>query len=146
MSADGKEILRQFTKDNSPLMSNTVYAVACNPDGNDVFIATPSGQYIYSSESAQLADDLSDVYAYPNPVRPDYEGWISITGLTENCLVKITDAQGHVVFQDTNENGQLMWDGRDSAGNRVHSGVYLVFVSTPEYSSEKAVTKIVVIK
>ena len=147
VNPDGTEILKHFTKDNSPLLSNTVTAVACNPDGNDIFLSTPEGHFVYSSESAPTAEDLSDVYAYPNPVRPDYDGWITITGLMENTLVKITDAQGHLVHQDTSEGGMIVWDGRDASGDRVHSGVYLVFASTSgDYQSDKAVTKIVVIK
>lgn len=147
VNPDGTEIMKHFTVDNSPLMTNTVTAVACNPEGNDVFIATPYGQFVYSSDSAPTAEDLSDVYAYPNPVRPDYEGWITITGLMDNTLVKITDSQGHNIFQGTSEGGMLVWDGRDAGGNRVHSGVYLVFASTgPDQPSDKAVTKIVVIK
>ncbi|MDE6301718.1 MAG: hypothetical protein K2M19_08380 [Muribaculaceae bacterium] len=147
VNPDGTEILKHFTTDNSPLMSNLVHAVACNPEGNDVFIATPYGQYVYSSDAAPTAEDLSDVYAYPNPVRPDYEGWITITGLMDNTLVKITDTQGHAVYQATSEGGMIVWDGRDAGGNRVHSGVYLVFASTgSDQMSDKAVTKIVVIK
>ena len=147
VNPDGTEILKHFTKDNSPLLSNTVIGVACNPDGNDVFLSTPEGQFVYSSESAPTAEDLSDVYAYPNPVRPDYDGWITITGLMDNTLVKITDSQGHLVYQTTSEGGMIVWDGRDASGDRVHSGVYLVFASTSgDYGSDKAVTKIVVIK
>ncbi|MDE7467509.1 MAG: hypothetical protein K2M61_04055, partial [Muribaculaceae bacterium] len=65
----------------------------------------------------------------------------------EKTLVIITDAQGHLVHQATSEGGMIVWDGRDASGDRVHSGVYLVFASTSgDYQSDKAVTKIVVIK
>ena len=120
--------------------------VACNPNGNDVLIGTPEGLFVYSSDSAPAQDDYSSVYAYPNPVRPDYTGWITINGLMDNSLVKITDAQGHVVWQSKSEGGMAIWDGCDASGNRVRSGVYMVYASqNASGDSSGAVTKIVVI-
>lgn len=146
VSADGTQIIHEFNKDNSPMVSNVVTMVACDPNGNDVLIGTPEGLYVYSSESSPAKADYSEVYAYPNPVRPDYTGWITINGLMDNSLVKITDAQGSLVWQGRSEGGMAVWDGCDSAGNRVHSGVYMVFASqNADGKSSGAVTKIVVI-
>lgn len=146
VNEDGTEILAEFNKDNSPLVSNCITMVACNPNGNDVLIGTPEGLFVYSSDSAPAQDDYSSVYAYPNPVRPDYTGWITINGLMDNSLVKITDAQGHVVWQSKSEGGMAIWDGCDASGNRVRSGVYMVYASqNASGDSSGAVTKIVVI-
>ena len=146
VSEDGTEILEHFDMDNSPLVSNTVYTVACDQASNDVLIGTPSGLYLYSSTSAPAADDYSEVYAFPNPVRPNYTGWITINGLMDNSLVKIADMQGSVMWEGRSEGGMVVWDGCNRDGSRVRSGVYLVFASQgPEGSSEGAVTKIVVI-
>lgn len=146
VNEDGTEILAEFNKDNSPLVSNCITMVACNPNGNDVLIGTPEGMFVYSSDSAPAQDDYSSVYAYPNPVRPDYTGWITINGLMDNSLVKITDAQGHVVWQSKSEGGMAIWDGCDASGNRVRSGVYMVYASqNASGDSSGAVTKIVVI-
>ena len=146
VNEDGTEILQNFTKDNSPLSTNQIWGVYCNPNGNEVFINTPAGSYIYNSTSSPAAQDFSEVIAYPNPVRPDYQGWITIEGLMENSLVKIADAQGSVVAQGRSEGGMYVWDGCNSAGERVRSGVYLVFASQSDgTASDGAVTKIVVI-
>lgn len=146
VSADGTEILEHYDMDNSPLVSNTIYTVACDQASNDVLIGTPSGLYLYSSTSAPAADDYSEVYAFPNPVRPDYTGWITINGLMDNSLVKIADMQGSVMWEGRSEGGMVVWDGCNRDGSRVRSGVYLVFASQgPEGSSEGAVAKIVVI-
>ncbi|MDE6629705.1 MAG: Por secretion system protein, partial [Muribaculaceae bacterium] len=86
------------------------------------------------------------VYAYPNPVRPDYTGWITIAGLMENSLVKIADANGNVVHQGRSDGGMFTWDGCNTAGDRVKTGVYFVFASqNATGSSSGAVTKIMVI-
>lgn len=147
VSPDGTQIISNFTKDNSPLVSNIITMVACDPLGNDVLIGTQEGMYVYGADASPAKEDYSEVYAFPNPVRPDYTGWISINGLMDNSLVKITDAHGNLVWQGNSEGGMAVWDGCDASGNRVRSGVYLVFASqnSSGSASGKAVTKIVVI-
>ena len=145
VNEDGTEILQEFNMDNSPLVSNVVTMVTCDPYGNDVLIGTPEGLFVYSSDSAPAKDDYSEVYAYPNPVRPDYTGWITINGLMDNSLIKITDSQGSVVWSGRSEGGMAVWDGCDSNGNRVRSGVYMVMASQNENGNSGAVTKIVVV-
>lgn len=146
VNADGTEILAHYTTDNSVLPSNTVWSVACDPHSNKVYFGTDSGIVSYESDSAPAADDYSDVYAYPNPVRPDYTGWITVTGLMDNSLVKIADISGNIVFQGQSEGGMILWDGCNPDGQRVRSGVYLVFASqNGSGRSSGAVTKIMVI-
>lgn len=146
VNAEGTEIIQHFTTDNSALPSNTVYSVACAPNSNTVYFATANGLVSYDSDSSPAADDYSEVYAYPNPVRPEYTGWITVSGLMDNSLVKIADIAGNVFYQGTSEGGMISWDGCDANGNRVKTGVYLVFAS--QNSSGKtsgAVAKIMVI-
>lgn len=146
VNEDGTEILAEYRTDNSPLLSNTITMLACDPHGNDVLIGTPEGLFVYSSDSAPAAEDYSDVYAYPNPVRPDYTGWITINGLMDKSLVKIADQQGNVIWSGKSEGGMAQWDGCDAAGNRVRSGVYLVMASqNATGSTSGVVAKIVVI-
>lgn len=146
VSENGDEILEHFDPTNSPLPSNTVFAVTCGP-ANDVYFGTATGLYRYDSTSAPASDDFSGVYAYPNPVRPDYTGWITITGLMDNSLVKIADAAGNVFHQGTSEGGMMVWDGCDRQGRRVRTGVYYVFASQggEGQQSAGAVTKILVV-
>ena len=99
VSADGTEILAHYDTDNSPLPSNVVGAVECDPNGNKVYFGTDNGLVCYDSDAAPAAEDYSEVYTYPNPVRPDYTGWITVAGLMDNSLVKIADAAGNVFFK-----------------------------------------------
>lgn len=147
VSADGTEIIQNFTTDNSPMPSNRVLSIAADPFSNAVYIGTDKGVVRYSSDAAAAAQDYSDVYAYPNPVRPDYTGWITVTGLMDNSLVKITDTAGNVVNQGRSEGGMYSWDGCNLSGRRVRSGVYFVFASqnVGDSASGKPVTKIMVI-
>ena len=114
---------------------------------SSVYFSSLEGVSEYSSTSAPASDNLDEVYAYPNPVRPDYTGWITITGLMDNTLVKIADAAGNVFFQGRSEGGLITWDGCNAAGDRVKTGVYYVFASsgTSDQSGDSCVTKIMVI-
>lgn len=135
VSEDGDRILSHFTTANSPLPSNTITAVYADPTSNSVFVGTLAGLYEYCSTSGPAKEDYSDVYAYPNPVTPDYSGWITITGLMESSLVKIMDSAMHLVYQTTSEGGTALWDGCDSGGARVRSGVYYVLASSRQDDS-----------
>lgn len=146
VSPDGTEIMEHFNASNSPL-PNFVYDVACHPHSNKVFFGTKDGFYSYDSDSSPAAGDYSDIYAYPNPVRPEYTGWITVKGLMDGSLVKIADMAGNVFFQGRSEGGMIRWDGCNSAGERVRTGAYLVFASQNGDSggSSGAVAKIMVI-
>ena len=147
VSENGTEIIEHFTADNSMLTTNTVYDVACDPNSNAVYFGTVDGLFRYNSNAAPAAENYSDVYAYPNPVRPDYTGWITIRGLMENSLVKIADSAGQVFYQGRSQGGMVTWDGCDASGNRVKTGVYYVFASQSDGSdSSGAVTKILVVR
>ena len=86
------------------------------------------------------------MYAFPNPVRPDYTGPIYVRGLMDNSLVKIADVSGNVIFQGRAEGGMFAWDGCTASGKRVKTGVYYVMVSqNASGSASGAVTKIMVV-
>lgn len=147
VSADGRTILRNFTTDNSPLSTNRVLSVECSPVSNIVYIGTEDGLYEYQSDSAPARPDYSEVIAYPNPVRPDYTGWITIKGLMENSLVKIADSAGNVVSQGTSEGGMYTWDGCNFNGEPVRTGVYFVYASqSGDAGNNAAVTKIMIVR
>lgn len=148
VSEDGDQIIEHYDTSNSILPSNTVFSVACDPNSSSVFFATSAGVVEYNSTAAPASENLDDVYAYPNPVRPDYSGWITVTGLMDNTLVKIADSAGNVFFQGRSEGGMITWDGCNANGDRVKTGVYYVFASHGsgnESGSDSCVTKIMVI-
>lgn len=148
VSEDGDQIIEHYDTSNSILPSNTVFSVACDPNSSSVFFATSAGVVEYNSTAAPASENLDDVYAYPNPVRPDYSGWITVTGLMDNTLVKIADSAGNVFFQGRSEGGIITWDGCNANGDRVKTGVYYVFASHGsgnESGSDNCVTKIMVI-
>lgn len=143
-SADGIQEIYHFNTSNSPILSNNIICTAIVPNTGEVFFGTSGGIISYRNTATEGNDNYNGVYAFPNPVKPDYRGPITITGLIAGSYVKITDISGNLVFETLSEGGQAIWYGEDLKGNRVKSGVYLVF-SSNETGSKKDVTKILFI-
>ncbi|MDE6367841.1 MAG: hypothetical protein K2K94_01225, partial [Muribaculaceae bacterium] len=147
VSENGDRIIKHFDESNSPLPSNRVTAVVCDKNDNTVYFGTTEGLFSYKSDSSPAFEDFSDIYAYPNPVRPEYSGDVTIAGLMDGTLVKIADQAGNVFYQGRSEGGMVRWNCCNQSGNRVKSGVYFVYVSSggDGQNSSGAVTKIMVI-
>lgn len=141
VSAEGDSSLLQFNTDNSPVLSNTILGIGIQDKTGEVFFGTDRGIISYRSDATAANEDFGDVYAFPNPVRPDYHGNITITGLIRDANVKITDITGNLVFETTTLGGQVVWDGNNFDGRRVASGIYIIFC-TNEDGSKIFVTKL----
>lgn len=144
LNPQGDEVLETFTADNSLLLSNTINDIVLNNETGEVFIATDKGLISYMGDAITGKPDYSNVYAYPNPVKPDFDNDVVVTGLMAESTVKITDLNGNIMKQGPSNGGQFTWNCRNQSGNRVASGVYIVLSST-QNASESVATKIVVI-
>jgi len=143
-SEDGLEEIHHFTTENSPLLSNNITSIAIN-DVGEVFIGTAKGIISYRGSATPPNPPGTKAYAYPNPVRENYTGLIAIKGLENNSYVKITDSYGNLVYQTKSEGGQAVWDGNNFNGQKVATGIYMVFAVTID-KTEKVVTKILVVR
>jgi len=141
LDADIEENLAQFTVENSPLFTNDIVDVAIDGATGEVYVGTTGGILSYRAEATDGQAFFKDVYAFPNPVRPEYFGTIAVKGLATDANVKITDITGTLVYETTALGGQAVWDGNDYNGQRAASGVYLVYM-TSKNGLEKMVTKI----
>lgn len=137
VSPDGTEVLHHFDTSNSPILSDNIYSIACHPVTGEIMIGTDQGLCSYMSEASQPAPSLekSSVLVYPNPVRPDYHGNITVKGLTASADVKVVTTGGQVVAGGTSVGGTFVWDGRTQGGVRVASGIYSIMVSTADGKS-----------
>ncbi|MCP4551016.1 MAG: hypothetical protein GY834_03005 [Bacteroidetes bacterium] len=143
LSENGTEQIHHFTAENHPLLSNSILTIAVNADG-EVFFGTGNGIISYRAEAAESGNGEEVVYAFPNPVREEYEGSIAIKNLPLNATVKITNISGGIVFETTAKGRQAIWDGKNFDGQKVQTGVYLVFASS-EDGATTVVTKILFI-
>jgi hypothetical protein len=144
VSSDGKQQIHHFTRQNSPLLTNTITDISVDPDTGEVFFGTTAGVVSFRGGATSPKSAFDEVYVFPNPVRENYHGPVSVTGLVEGSVVKITDISGNLVYETVSLGGQAIWDGRNSRGRRVRTGVYLVFISSPD-GSQTHVTKLMFI-
>jgi ligand-binding sensor domain-containing protein len=143
LSNDGTEIIERFTKNNSPLPNDTIRQIVIAPTTGEVFFNTGQQMASYRSTATSGAAPMQQINIFPNPIAPSYNGPIAIRGLVENAIVKITSLNGKLVFQTRALGGQAIWDGKTYDGNKVATGVYLVF-ARDELGTEKAVGKIII--
>ena len=144
-SANGQETLQHFTKENSPLPSNTVNAVELDPATGKVYFATAKGLISFQGKAFLPEETYSNVTVYPNPVRPGFHDDVTIRGLIENSHVKITDIEGNLVFEGQSDGGSILWNQEAFGRHKVASGVYLIFISDAEGTKTK-IAKLMIIR
>ncbi len=144
VSEDGLETIHHFTSENSPLLSDNIISIGINDKTGEVFFGTGNGLISYQSDASEGNEQFTNVHAFPNPVREDYTGIITITGLITDTRVKITDIAGNVVYETISNGGIATWDGNRSNGERVATGIYLAMCFSPD-GKQHETTKILII-
>ncbi|ESU19361.1 hypothetical protein FCR2A7T_19730 [Flavobacterium cauense R2A-7] len=145
VSSNGQQTLYHFTKENSPLPSNNILDIEIDGSTGEVFFATDRGLVSFQGVSTKPQDDLNNVFVYPNPVRPEYNGTVKISGLIDKANVKITDIEGNLVYETTSEGGTIEWDTRAFGKHKVASGVYMIFIAAQD-GAETKVKKVMIIR
>lgn len=145
VSSNGQETLLRFTKDNSPLPSNNVQDISIDHETGVVYFATTQGLVSYKGNATAPRSTLDKLRAFPNPVRPEYSGMVTIDGLTSQANVKITDVAGNLVYETTSQGGSIQWDTTAFGKYKVRSGVYFIMVTT-EDDKETKVAKVMIVR
>ncbi|ARV09549.1 ABC transporter substrate-binding protein [Winogradskyella sp. PC-19] len=171
VTPNGQSTIYHFTKDNSPLPTNAINDISIDDSNGTVYFSTPNGLLSFRAGGSATVEELSDAYAYPNPVRPEYNilgandlndinKGVKIVGLTENVNVKITDVTGNLVAEAqsrvnrrnsnlrTNfaiDGGTGIWNGKNLANNIVASGVYLIIINDLD-TFESKILKLLIIR
>ena len=145
LSADGSEILEQFTVENSPLISNNIFDLKLDQSNGELYIITDKGLVSYRSDASYEDPTYEGFVVFPNPVRPNFSGPVTIQGIRYNSDVKITDAAGNLVYKTTSNGGTATWDCNAINGEPVVTGVYFIWTAT-NAGKDKKVGKVLVIK
>ncbi len=147
ISADGTEMIHHFMADNSPLLDDNVLCIAVHPTTGVVMIGCEKGLCSYASEATEAAQtlDYDNVVVFPNPVKSDYTGPIAVRGLTMDSEVKILSSSGQLIWSGTSAGGTFTWNGCNSKGRRVASGIYHIVANNAE-GKKAIVARVVVIK
>lgn len=146
VSASGDSVVRRFTAENSPLLSNNVRSIAYDRKSGKMYFGTDRGLSVLTTDAVEPQATLSTLKVYPNPFRVPATARLVINGLTRNASVRIVTLSGALVRELPPSGGSLVeWDGKDRNGNDVASGVYLA-VAISEDGRQSTVAKIAVIR
>lgn len=147
-SPDGKTIYANYTTENSDIPGNYVYSMIYNPENGTILISTDKGLAQLAVSSNANNSSAEAIRCYPNPVRPEYFGTVSIDGLSDDAMVKILDTAGNLIKECGQASGGFIeWNITNSFSKRVPGGVYYVYATQGNNSeSYSKVGKILVIE
>lgn len=146
-SDDGREIIKEFNSSNSDLPDDIVYGLAYDPYANSIMFSTAGGFAEYFLPPSINSSGKKDIKVFPNPVRPDFNNFVTISDIPQGSHVKIMDAGGNLVKDLGIMAGfEMLWDISNFRNQRVKSGVYYILISPGnESASFSKVGKILVI-
>ncbi len=136
------EIFGPFLPENSGLVSPIIADMDFDPKTGYLWIGTAGGLSRLETAVFAEAAELSGVNAFPNPFMLSGKGErVRFAGLPLEAVVHIYTIAGEEVrrLKDTD-----FWDGKNSKGEYVASGVYLFTVFAPD--QKRAVGKLAVIR
>jgi Two component regulator propeller len=146
LSPDGTEIIAQYNEDNSPLISNTIYDIEINQQTGELYIVTDKGLVSFRIDATYEDPTYETLNVFPNPVKPDYFGPITVQGIRYNSDVKITDAAGNLIYKTMSNGGTATWNGQNLNGEKVPTGVYFFWTANNYQGGERKVAKVLVIR
>lgn len=144
LSPDGTTQIKNYNESNSPILSNSIVSLAIDNKTGDIWFGTSKGVQSVRGEATAGDEKFAKIYAFPNPVREDFTGNMTVTGLMRDTQIRITDISGNLVYETVSDGGQATWDLKTYNGKRVSTGVYLIFCASSD-GSQSAVTKVLVI-
>jgi len=145
LNEDGSEIIERFTTENSPLLSNNIEDIAINDLTGEVFISTDLGLVSYTEISKEPVSSMDKLKVYPNPFVYSRHEHIIIEDLSDETTIRVVGADGSNFREIATRGGRIQWDGLDSFGNQLSSGVYFL-VAIDENGGEKGIGKVVIVR
>lgn len=147
MNAETYEVLHHYTKDNSPLFTDNISALAIDDNSGRIYFATDLGVLSIQSDAAKPQAVLSELRIHP--ILAKAEGGvlpnIYIENLTDENEIRILNTAGTHIKQFNGYGGRVAWNGRDDAGNLVPSGVYFI-VARNNNSGERTIGKVAIVR
>jgi ligand-binding sensor domain-containing protein len=149
VSPDGTDSIAHFSTSNSPLVDDDVETLAIDQSRGEIYAGTPNGISRFSTIFTSGKPDYSGIRVYPNPLVQTSESspTVTIDGLVSGSTVKVFTLNGRLVATINGEalGSTVKWDGRDSMGRAVASGMYLITATSPQ-SGDNGEAKLVIVR
>jgi Two component regulator propeller len=148
LSPDGTSLIAQYTvaNTNGKLVDNNVLSIAFDEKRGIVYFGTEKGLSSLEIPAIGTAEKMSTLDIGPNPfIMPDHPS-VTIKGLADNTTIKILNITGALVKEFAAQGGgRAFWDGTDSRGNSVGSGVYII-VAYADNGNQVSTAKVAVVR
>lgn len=148
LSPDGVQLLQFYNvaSTGGRLLSNDIRALAIDQKRGIIYIGTERGLNSLEIPPVQTARTYTTLEFGPNPfIIPD-NGQVTIRNLMANSSIRILTVAGAVVTEFSAQGGgRAFWDGRNSSGELVPTGIYFVVAYT-ENGNQLTTGKIAVVR
>jgi hypothetical protein len=120
----------------------TVTPTATNTPLIPTLTSTPTG----TTTPTMTSTPVTQIQVYPNPFRPKqaFNGTLKFTGLVPSDHIRIFTVAGVKVIEKTGVSFRWDWDGKNSQGSDVVSGLYIWVVQRAD--GEKVIGKLIILR
>jgi len=147
-SSDGSQLIAQFDSKNSPLPADDIKSIAFDDKNGIVYIGTDYGLSTLTTEYIKPNNKSSELFLYPNPfvIENGKQNTLAIDKLFSNANIKIISVDGKLIDDFSTLGGRLaFWNGKNSSGDFVSSGIYLV-IAYDEEGNKVLTSKVAVLR
>jgi hypothetical protein len=148
LSEDGTDVLEHYTVEGTGglLLDDDVASLAIDRNTGVVYFGTEKGLTSLSTPAVTPAKSFESLKVYPNPFEVPTHAQVTVDGLVEGSSLKIFSVDGALVKAVETPGGRVgFWDGTDSSGEPVASGVYVVVAYSAD-GTEVGKAKVAVIR
>lgn len=128
VSPDGTSLYATYTASNSPLPADKIISLAVDDATGKIYVGTDEGLVSFETAAKKPFDTFTELFVYPNPFKLNTNsGQLTIDGLIKDSDIKVLTINGILVKEFSSPGGRIAyWDGRNTTGELVSSGVYLI--------------------
>lgn len=148
LSPDGNSLIASYDvqSTNGKLIDNDVNVISFDKKKGIVYFGTAKGLSSLEILTVEPEEEFSKLKISPNPFIVNQNQSVMIRGLVSNSNIKIFSIYGSLITEFAAQGGgRAFWDGKDSNGKLVASGIYFV-VAYSDDGTKIAKSKIAVIK
>jgi hypothetical protein len=118
-------------------LSDNISSITINEKTGRVYVGTDAGLTAFDTPAILPVESFNGLNIYPNPfILKDGNQLSTIDGLIRDTDIKIVSVSGKLVKEFSSPGGRVaFWDGKDSNGDLVSTGIYIVIAFDREGNS-----------
>ena len=128
VNSDGSRLITTLTTKNSPILSDQIRSLTIDENAGVLYVGTDNGLTSFETPYIKPLEEFDELFVYPNPfVLKDKTKILTIDGLIRDTNIKVLNINGSLVTEFSSPGGRTaFWDGTDSQGELVNTGIYII--------------------